>query len=411
MKKIFILIFLAWALLSCNNKLEIIYFDLAPKSITMYSTEEKQLSASVSYSGKDSLDLVWSSSNTEVAMVNKYGMVTAMQPGTATITIECEGLQKSCEITVQQETYIPITATSGKLHSVFLWKNGNLSQISGSLYNAISENIFVNKTNVYIAGTANITTGEDTIPHACYWKNGAITILPDDSTSIGNSVVVTGDSIFICGASTSKTNVTAACYWLNGAKQELGDTGSVNDIKVCNGTVYNGGYIVNGSDTLATIWKDEKLSTLSGGNGIIKSIHISPNEIYAVGYIIENNIHKAALWKNGELTILCPTSSEANGISLYNGNIYISYNKTDTPLNSPNIWTPTGVIALSNNGSENFCYGVGVTSQGIFVAGCERKYIINQAETINNPLLWIQNKISYLVTSPSDMKPTGIYVR
>lgn len=78
---------------------------VAPSNATMKVYDTKTLSASVSPAAAASdLDIQWSSSNTSVAKVNDSGMVTAVGPGTATITASAEGKSGSCTVIVTNDS-------------------------------------------------------------------------------------------------------------------------------------------------------------------------------------------------------------------------------------------------------------------------------------------------------------------
>lgn len=50
----------------------------------------------------------WSSSNANVASVDKNGKVTAKTKGTATITAKVDGISAFCEVTVNEKTTIKL---------------------------------------------------------------------------------------------------------------------------------------------------------------------------------------------------------------------------------------------------------------------------------------------------------------
>ena len=75
-------------------------------SITLEKTKTETLEATINPSDTtDSKTLTWKSSNTAVATVNESGKVTAVAPGTATITVTTSnGKTATCQVTVNKQT-------------------------------------------------------------------------------------------------------------------------------------------------------------------------------------------------------------------------------------------------------------------------------------------------------------------
>lgn len=99
MRKIFSIILILTALISCKNDTEILSFQMKESEIIMHTGEIYQLSAAVSYSGPD-VDIEWISSNTETATVDIDGNVTALKTGSAIITAKCLDKELNCSVTV-----------------------------------------------------------------------------------------------------------------------------------------------------------------------------------------------------------------------------------------------------------------------------------------------------------------------
>lgn len=89
---------------SCSKDLEIIYFEINPTEAEMLVQDELSIKASVSFSGKDSVDMVWDSDNIEIATVNDSGLVKALMPGEATISVKCADQIKKCHVIVHEKT-------------------------------------------------------------------------------------------------------------------------------------------------------------------------------------------------------------------------------------------------------------------------------------------------------------------
>ena len=78
----------------------VISLKLSKTSMTLTEGKSEGLSFSYSYSGTISKTKKWTSSNTKVATVNN-GVVKAVKPGTATITLTFGGKKATCKVTVK----------------------------------------------------------------------------------------------------------------------------------------------------------------------------------------------------------------------------------------------------------------------------------------------------------------------
>lgn len=78
--------------------------ELAQNAMTIYTGETATLTATVKPSDADNQNVSWTSSNPTVATVDANGNVSAVSPGTATITVTTKdgNYTATCEVTVQQ---------------------------------------------------------------------------------------------------------------------------------------------------------------------------------------------------------------------------------------------------------------------------------------------------------------------
>ena len=81
-------------------------------SIILEEGESRNLTATVSPSNAENKTVLWTSSNSSVASV-KEGLVTALKPGSATITVKTEdgGKTATCQVTVNKRIY-PVTGVT-----------------------------------------------------------------------------------------------------------------------------------------------------------------------------------------------------------------------------------------------------------------------------------------------------------
>lgn len=83
---------------------------VTPATLTMMDGEWKELSATVEPGNVTSTFITWTSSDAEIVVVDKWGRVSAMKPGTAKITATNGGQSGTCTITVN-----PVKETSVSL--------------------------------------------------------------------------------------------------------------------------------------------------------------------------------------------------------------------------------------------------------------------------------------------------------
>lgn len=84
-----------------TTKQTVVSLKLSKKSMTISAGKTVTLKATVSGSKNK---VTWSSSNSKVATV-RNGVVTAKKAGTAVITASCNGIKKTCRVTVKEDWY------------------------------------------------------------------------------------------------------------------------------------------------------------------------------------------------------------------------------------------------------------------------------------------------------------------
>ena len=99
---------------------------LSSSEISLYSGDQKTLNASATRSEMDASGIVWESSDTSVAAVNGSGVVTAKNPGTATITCygkNARGIRATCKVTVKLRQTTGVKLVSGAFNRIRIsWK-------------------------------------------------------------------------------------------------------------------------------------------------------------------------------------------------------------------------------------------------------------------------------------------------
>ena len=176
-KFVFVALFLGCALLysSCTPE-EDIQLSLDKTSVTLNVGETSQLKANISHvsdSKKGGPVLIWESSNTKVATVSN-GMVTAVAPGEATISVRSGDSVANCSVTVQ----ISVTSVALNASSLILIE-GESSQLSASVHpsNAVNKELTWSSSNTSVAVVSSSGVVTAKIP-------GTATIKA--STKVGN---------------------------------------------------------------------------------------------------------------------------------------------------------------------------------------------------------------------------------
>lgn len=189
------------------------------------------LSATVSPSDATYPTVTWSSDNTAVATVDQTGKVTAIAPGSATITATADGISDTCEVTVEK---IPVSSVSLNSNTETMFAGNSLVLIatvlpSDATYSTVtwsSSNTNVatvdqtGKVTAVASGSVTITATADGISDTCSVTVQAatfnITATPNN-TSYGS---VAGGNTYSAGASVTLTATPyAGCRfvcWKNG---------------------------------------------------------------------------------------------------------------------------------------------------------------------------------------------------
>ncbi|MBR1739238.1 MAG: Ig-like domain-containing protein [Ruminococcus sp.] len=162
---------------------------VSPTSVTLNKIGDTQtLTPTVTPSNASNKNVTYSSSNTSVATVSSSGVVTAVAPGTADITVKTAdgGYTAVCKVTVPAQDISGYTATLGATSYVYdgnaktpsvTVKNGSTTLVNGTDYTvAYSNNTEIGTATVTITGKGKYT-GKIT-------KTFAITAIPMSSCTV-----------------------------------------------------------------------------------------------------------------------------------------------------------------------------------------------------------------------------------
>ncbi len=105
--------------------------ELSQSEIKLTAGQTAQLTATVE-NGADDCLIEWESADETVATVDQNGEITAVNPGTTTITAKCNDASASCEVTVVPPTTISLSQNEMTL------KTGETAQLTATAENADS---------------------------------------------------------------------------------------------------------------------------------------------------------------------------------------------------------------------------------------------------------------------------------
>ena len=360
-------------------------------SPTLRTTDRITLTATTTPAGNISVS--WSSSDSQVAVVDEKGILTATGRGTAVITASVGDKSATRNITVSPSV---IVAGNDINDRSFLLINGEEFDVAsdGRIPNIISS-VSVYEGKIYISGTKREAAG------SVSWHTAMVGILQPKlngsheraqepilmettDNSFGRGVFVSDGDVYVVGHEIIKlpnnSNYYRAVSWKNGKRQYL----SNNEI----GEQYAYSVYVSGNDMYAagdgyraTVWKGnidwryqaapQYLTMPSGLFGTnANSVFVSGNDVYVAG----KAEGKPALWKNGESqTIEC---EHGTGV-LYS--VYVSGNDAyalGLDANDKVLWK-NGVKHMVYHEATNALSSLFVYDGDIYVGG-SRGFWINE---------------------------------
>jgi hypothetical protein len=180
------------------------------------------------------------------------------------------------------------------------WKNGvpmDLEYAGGSMAYGIS----VKGSDVYVAGNINSPAGN----RAVYWKNGkaVISVAGNITDATGNSIYVDGTDVYVAGSAYYAPDTIpkpyVATYWKNGKSVMVGDPTkytTASFITVHNSDVYILGTLTVDNQDSPIYWKNGVVTPYSLGYSAYSAITFNGNDSYFLG-ALEG---KASYIKNGK---------------------------------------------------------------------------------------------------------------
>ena len=207
--RLFILLF--WTMIVvCNSCTEepasvcVSSLTLDSTAMTLVEGDSQTLIATISPSNAENQKVLWSSSNSSVATV-KEGVVTAIKPGSATITVKSDdgGKTATCEVTVNAKVY-PVTSVSLSKSSATLTE-GDEFTLTATINpnNATNKNVSWKSSNTSVATVSN---GKVTAVKA---GSATITVTTEDGGKTATCEVTVNAKVYpVTGVSLNQTSVS-----------------------------------------------------------------------------------------------------------------------------------------------------------------------------------------------------------
>ena len=173
-------------------------------SMILVEGDSQTLTATISPSNAENQKVLWSSSNSSVATV-KEGVVTAIKPGNATITVKSDdgGKTATCEVTVNAKVY-PVTGVTLDKTSHEMTE-GDEYTLTATINpsNATNKNVSWKSSNTSVATVSN---GEVTAVKA---GSATITVTTEDGGKTATCEVTVNAKVYpVTGVSLNQTSVS-----------------------------------------------------------------------------------------------------------------------------------------------------------------------------------------------------------
>lgn len=292
----------------------------------------------------------------------------------------------------QVDVYVAGNEFDGKNSFGMYWKNGNPILLTNC---TDASSIVVVGNDVYVAGSDGGT--------AKYWKNGSPVIL---GAGYARSIAVSGNDVYVCGYTGNAFYGYHACYWKNGDITFLPENTRSDDywddypvsstdskaysIFISGSDVYIAGQETvvrdGGSGISAVYWKngDEvyliKGSFAGSKDDAANSIFVTGQDIYACGAL------EAQYWKNG-MSFYLPGSSGittmANSIFVLGTDVYVAGTQKDGKFYQTyysqqkryvaKYWKNGQPVNLTDGTKDAYATSVSIMGTDLYAAGYEEK--------------------------------------
>ena len=173
-------------------------------STTIAEGENEQLTATVAPVNATNKNVLWSTSNANVATVSDTGLVNAVAAGSATITVTTEdgGFTAKCDVTVSQYYHVTSVSLSPTVLALHPGEENNLVA-------TISPSNATNKNVNWTTSNSNVATVNGGTVTAVSAGTATITVTTEDGSKTASCTVTVTD-VAVSGITLNKSSLTIA---------------------------------------------------------------------------------------------------------------------------------------------------------------------------------------------------------
>ncbi len=345
--------------------------ELNKESLTLFSFPSfKETLQVISDVGENTI--LWESSDETIATVDENGEVVPLAVGETIISASVGDIAAICTVTVIEGPVTLLELDNTELE---------MDKFDTAKLNIISFETQAEETGPQIWQSSNeeLVTVDDEGNLTSYGLEGsAIITLTIDNLTVG-SLVTVGPTVYVAGDDGDIVKL-----WRNGILTDITNEttdSNGNFIYVDKGDIYIAGYINNGAERIAAVWKNgEILYELTDGttDSKAKAVITDGEDVYITGYEDNDQSKKIAkVWKNGIILYeLTDGSNDALAYATYieSGDIYtVGYDKNMDNTLVSKVWR-NGVLlhTLTNGDFDSIAYSVAVNANDVYVTGYER---------------------------------------
>ncbi len=418
-RKLFLLLLLCYAaLFSCSKSDAPDPLPPAPIDTTVHVKSVKidqsdflllpnktmQLTVSIVPSNASNKNVKWQSGDNNLATVDEYGLVTALQEGMVTITATSSSnaqmkasvkliILKTYQVIAVGDSYLP-----GGGESAVYWENGQINRLNGKT----AYGIIKSGDDLYISGTI-LNKSNYNIP--VFWKNAELTIIGNmegDEPAFPISIAVKSGKVLLTQNEFSSNECPRYCSGRSKGSYFISENGNLTEVLLYNDSSASraNAILVDGEDVLvagtyakdiwvnsAVFWRNDSstVQELSPADGFYEALAIGRNgaDIYYAGYggcPYTNCNAKAYIWKNNSSNTISLTDgsfhANATCLAFSSGIIYAAgYERNAQGNNVAKFWKIDGnkisSYTLGDGQHGSIISAIEVVGKDIFLLGTE----------------------------------------